>query len=472
MPDAIGARYRLLGMIAAGVLAVGSCSSSPAPSASVPPPASVLPSASVPPSATVLPSATVGRTASPTSQPPTPAPSDSTRVAGWRSNLSALLPAMDRVHPKLDHGTPRDQLAAAVANLSERVPELTDDEVLVGMLRIVAMVSAMGCDAHTGMYIWGIGTYPVDSLPLRLWLFDEGLFIVDALPPYTDLIGSRVDAIEGRATSEVIEAVDPLIPQDNVATVRLVMPRFLLMPQVLRGLGLADAGAVDLRVRPTDGAARDVPVQPITMAAYNAWAGAYGLHLPQSSKPVPYLSRIDAALWWQRLDDGATIFVQYNRVDRLPSSMFHDLRRVLTAPAVTKVVLDLRHNYGGEVSALEPMVEVARDPAVDRPGRFFVITGRNTYSAASLLMARLDHETSAIVVGEPMGGCPTAYGDPTDLPLPYAGLVVSVSELLEVGVASDDVRPTIDPDLPARLTPEAWASGTDPALDAIAAFQP
>lgn len=71
-----------------------------------------------------------------------------------------------------------------------------------------------------------------------------------------------------------------------------------------------------------------------------------------------------------------------------------------------------------------------------------------------------------------MGGCPTAYGDSTDVPLPYGGLVVSVSELLEVGVSEDDLRSTIDPELPARLTPEAWSSGIDPALDAIAGYQP
>ena len=45
------------------------------------------------------------------------------------------------------------------------------------------MVSADGCDAHTGAYVWGNGTYPLDSMPLRLWLFDEGVYIVDALPP-------------------------------------------------------------------------------------------------------------------------------------------------------------------------------------------------------------------------------------------------------------------------------------------------
>ena len=66
------------------------------------------------------------------------------------------------------------------------MPDASDDELLVGVMRIVAMVSAHGCDGHLGAFVWGTGSYPVDSLPLRLWLFDDGVYIVDALPPYEE----------------------------------------------------------------------------------------------------------------------------------------------------------------------------------------------------------------------------------------------------------------------------------------------
>jgi len=407
-----------------------------------------------------------------TSPTVSPAPSVD-RVTGWRSDLEELIPGMDRIHPKLDHGTPMADLQAAVVHLEARVPTATDDELMVGLLGIVAMVSAAGCDAHTGAYIWGEGSgYPVDSLPLRLWWFDEGLYVVDALDPYRDLIGARIDTIEGHPTAVVTAAIQPLVPRDNATTVRLLMPRFVLVPQVLRGLGLADAGPVDLDTVGGDGQPRHTSVNPISMAAYNGWAGPYGLHLPRQAN-VPYLSRLDDLLWWQPLpDDPSTLFVQYSRVEAIPSTQVAALTAALADPAVDRVVLDIRHNYGGEVSALGPVLSLFQGWAAAHPGRLVLVTGRNTFSAASLLAARLAAPGNIVVAGEPMGGCPTAYGDSSDLRLPYSGIVVSVAGSLEVGVAADDRRTTIEPDLAAPLTAADWAAGLDPVLAALAAEGP
>jgi hypothetical protein len=381
-----------------------------------------------------------------------------------------LVPGMDRIHPDLTHDVSRESLDAAVADLIATIPDATDDELMAGVLGIVAMVSRKGCDAHTGAFVWGTGTYPVDSLPLRLWLFPgelaDSLVVVDALPPYQDLIGSTVDTIEGDEELDVRQQLMPLVPRDNDWTFRLLAPRYLLIPQVLRGLGIADDGPISLGLTTPEGGSRTVDVEPIPMAGYNAWAGPYGLHLP-ADPDVLYLSRIDDALWWTRLTDAGTLYVQWNRVDHIPLGTVNDLRNELHEPDVDRVVLDMRHNYGGEVSAVDPMLELFKDPAVNRPDSLFVITGRNTFSAASLFVARADRDTEAAIVGEPMGGCPTAYGNPEELTLPFSGIVVDVADMLEVGVAADDERETIEPDIAAPLTADEWAHGSDPALGMI-----
>jgi hypothetical protein len=430
----------------------------------VPPTAPSGEPASIPPPAST--SAVVATTA-----PTTTADRD----AGWRSDLAMLIPAMDRIHPDLEHDVSREALDAAVDDLIATIPDATDDELMAGVLGIVAMVSKKGCDAHTGAFVWGTGTYPVESLPLRLWLFPselgDTLVIVDALAPYEDLVGSTIDTIEGDEELDVRQQLFPLVPRDNDWTFRLLAPRYLLIPQILRGLGIADDGPVSLGLTMPDGSPRTVDVEPVPMADYNAWAGPYGLHLPADPE-VLYLSRIDDALWWQRLQDGATLFVQYNRMDRLPGSQFDDLRAELHKPGVARVVLDLRHNYGGEVSEVDRMMGPLEDPAVDRPDQLFVITGRNTFSAASLLVARIDRDTDAVIVGEPMGGCPTTYGNSEDVTLPFSGIVVSVAGMLEVGVEADDPRQTIEPAIASRLTLDDWAHGSDPALGMITTLVP
>ncbi len=410
-----------------------------------------------------------------TSQPalatpgPTPGPTLD-RVTGWRSDLERLVPGMDAIHPELTHGATRAALDGAVASLIDEIAVSTDDRLMVGVLRIVAMVSAAGCDAHTGAFVWGSGSYSVDSIPFRLWLFEDEVVVVDALPPYEALIGSRIDAIEGRPISEVVEALDPIIPRDNDQTVRLLLPRYLLIPQVLHGLGIADEGPVALNLTSASGTASVELIEAVPMAEYNGWAGPYGLHLP-ADPDILYLSRIDDAIWWQLLPDAETLYVQYNRADLLPAGTLNDLQAALDDPEVTRVVLDVRHNFGGELRALDPIVEMFSDPEVNQPDRVFVLTGRNTFSAGSLLVARMA-ETDAVIVGETAGGCPTIFSDSSELILPFSGIVVNVAGDTAVGVRPDDERLTIEPDVIATLSREDWSDGRDRALEAIVVVAP
>ncbi len=398
------------------------------------------------------------------------------RDASWRADLELIVPGMAAIHPHLFDEVSRAALEGAVADLSARVPTSSDDELMVGVLGVVALVSAAGCEGHTGAFVWGAGSYPVDSLPLRLWLFDDELVVVDAMAPYHSLVGSRIDAVDGNPVADVLSAISPLVPHDNTQTVRLVSPRLVLIPQILRGLGLAGEGSISLTVSPARtpsgrAAGSTLVIDPIPMADYNAWAGAYGLHLP-SDPSVLYLSRIDDSLWWEMLAGTGTLFVQYNRVEPLPPTRWAALGAALSDPRVARVVLDVRHNYGGEVSALPPVVSTFAKSAASRPGGFFVLTGRNTFSAGSLLVARLQDRTEAVVVGEPMGGCPTTWGNPSELTLPSSGLVISVASELAVGVGRRDPRLTIAPDVAVSLTVRDWLDGVDPALQAIGAVAP
>ena len=342
---------------------------------------------------------------------------------------------------------------------------------MVGVAHIVALVSAKeGRDAHTGLYPWSPDTrYPVHSLPLRLWLFPDGLHVVDALPPYQDLIGARIDTIANHPVDDVLAALDPVIPRDNDATVRLLTPRYVLMPEVLHGLGLVDdVGPVALGILDPAGKAQDVAVTPIPMVDYNAWAGPYGLHLP-ADPDVLYLSRMDEPLWWSRLEDGATLFVQYNRVEFGEAPMLHDVLIEAGAQNVRRVVIDIRHNFGGELRAIEPILSAFATPEFATRGRLFLITGRNTFSAASLFAAKLQAGTAVTIAGEPMGGSPNLWGNARDIRLDHSGLVVSLATTFELATTLADERATIEPDLSVPLTFADWSAGRDAALDAILA---
>jgi len=390
---------------------------------------------------------------------------DEARDAGWAADLDAIVPAIEANHPNPWHGTPRETLVAAVDQLKATIHTASDDELMVGAMRIVAMVSAAGQDAHTGVYVWGAGTYATHTLPLRLWVFPEGVAVVAAMPPYGDLVGRIIGSIDGTPVADVLATLDPLIPRDNPETVTLLAPRFLLTTEILHG-----AGVIDDPKRVTLGFSDDpsatIDVAAISTTDYNAWATPYGLHLP-TRPDVPYLARSEEPIWF-RVDAGSTLYIQYNRVARLAFDVLDPLRTALADPALTRVIVDVRHNYGGETLGYPPLVVALVKDAPSWSDGLYLIAGRNTFAAASLFTADLTYQTSVTVVGEPMGGSPSLYGNPTDETLPYSGLVVSVATQLYQPV-SGDARLEIEPDLPVSLTLADFLAGRDPALEAIEA---
>ncbi len=355
-------------------------------------------------------------------------------------------------------------MAAAVADLARSIDGATDDELMAGVLRIVALVSAGGRDSHTGAYVWGYGTFPTYTLPLRLWVFPEGVVVVDALPPYEGLIGHTVASIGGRPVGDVLAKLDPFMPRDNPETLTLLAPRFLLTTEILHGAGLiADPSVVPIEFSEPP-STEPVVVAAIETSAYNAWATPYGLFLPTRAD-VAYLARSTEPIWW-RIDDGTTLYVQYNRVTHLSGTTLDELKAALATPGITRLIVDIRHNYGGESFGYQSVVDAVVAGAAGRTRGTFLITGRNTYSAASLFTAALTDRTAVMIVGEAMGGSPALFGNARDVSLPFSGIVINVATEFFQPVPGDE-RLGIAPDRAVPLGLADFLAGRDPALAAI-----
>jgi hypothetical protein len=382
----------------------------------------------------------------------------SPRADEWRADLEALVAEVADLHPDLAGGSPA-RLSDAAERLASRAGNLDDDRLMVGVMRLARRIPANGRDGHTGLFVWGDDNRPVHSLPLRVWFFDDGLYVEDQLGG-SDLVGTRIVSIGGHRLADVLARLDPLVPRDNQATLLALRPRFLLVPEVLHGLGLVQGlGEVVLGVVGRDGRERTVHVSPVPMDRYNAWAGPYGLALV----PRPgLLRRADQVLWHRRM--GRVLYVSYDSVQRLDDEELDAVGRLARSPSVDRIVVDVRQNLGGEVGEETPLVDILTDPRVARPGRLYVLTGRNTFSAAALFTATVQRRAPITVVGEPMGGAPSSYGNSEPVRMEHSGLVVSVATTRE-GPNSPDPRKTIAPDIVVGFSSSDYFAGRDPVLE-------
>ncbi|HEX5824894.1 MAG TPA: hypothetical protein VFY18_10595 [Candidatus Limnocylindrales bacterium] len=394
---------------------------------------------------------------------PTPAPSFD-RVTGWRADIDGLLTARESTHPDPWHGMARADWVAAADAVKARIPEMTDDQALVELVRLAAMPGWTGRDGHTGIFLTpGSGVHPY---PIRVWRFSDGLVITAARAPYEELVGSRVTAIGGHPIDDVLRLAEPLSPRDNPSTLLAFAPRYAGVSELLAGLGVIHrAGPATFSLVGRDGKTRDVTIEPITVEEDMAWHSGQPLRLPPTD--APWLRDQAKTLWWTYIADTQTLFVQYNSVESGINAIADEILARVKEGDVTRVVVDLRHNGGGDNTTMGHFEDVLRDPAIDRPGRLVVLIGRLTFSAAANFATDLEQSSKATFAGEAMGGSPNLYGDAREIALPYGGQSVYVASRYWQRSTADDQRVTIEPEIPAVLSSDDYFSGRDPVLQAV-----
>ena len=400
----------------------------------------------------------------PQSAPATPA---ATAVGGFRADVEAMLQARDTIHPDGWFGMDRAEWMAAADEVAARAEKLSDDQRLVELVRLAAMPTWNGRDGHSGIWPFtpddGTHLYPV-----RWWRFPEGLVITAARAPYEDLVGARVEAIGGRPIDEVLALVEPLAPRDNPSNLLAFSTLYLRVSELLAGLGvIEDVGPTPFTVVGRDGVRRDVTIEPVTPVASDAWDSG----LPHRLAPTDaaWLHDQDETLWWTFLEDSGTLFIQFNAVRGDATEVISEIRERAQDEDVERVVIDLRHNSGGDNTTLSPLELALRDPAIDRPGKFFAIIGRVTFSAAANFATDLEGATSVTFAGEDMGGSPNLFGDTRPVALPDSGQTLRMAARYWERSTPGDTRITIEPEIRAELTADDYFAGRDPVLEAIVA---
>ncbi len=391
------------------------------------------------------------------------------RRDGWTADLLQLIEARERVHPDPWHGVAREEFVAAVERVIAQIDELDDDQLLVEITRLAAMPTWAGRDGHGGIYPWGEGGYATNLYPLRLYWFSDGLFVVGALAPYQSLVGLRVEELAGVPVEEVLRAVEPLVPRDNHMQVPSHGPRLAVVSEVLHGLGLIPQAAVPIEVTfSEDGVRRVETVGTVPLQRYESAIGGHHTHSPPVAPDGPrWLRDISRAAWWELVEESRTAYVSYNVTSGAVSSVVREVRQSIEAGEVDRLVVDVRHNSGGNNNTYGSLLSLVRDAAVALPKGAYVAIGRATFSAAGNFVTDVERSTEAVLIGEDSGTSPNQFGDSHATRLQHSGLVYRVGRYLVRRSTPDDERVTVSPDIEVSLSSAAYFGGVDPIWEAI-----
>jgi len=375
----------------------------------------------------------------------------------WTRDLDVLAAELPRRHKNLYFTISETEFGQRIDELKARIPSLNPDEILAGLLQLVASIG----DAHTT-----VGYRPRRGLPLMLYWFKDGIYVLNTIGEYGEILHGRITALGGRPIEEVVFALASVIPHENQAQLRNQVPNFLADTAILHGLKLIPSPeSVSLEVLTDAGKAVTVEMTPIAFSTKPSWLVDTS---DENGAPL-YLRRRNIKYWYEVLPGDKALFFKYNSCQEIPGAPFaafvKELFAAADAGAVERLVIDLRHNGGGNSGIFAPfLVELKTRPALLQKGRIAVIIGRRTFSSAILNALDLKKDTPAVFVGEPTGGKPNHYGEVRVLRLPESGLAVAYSTKYFKAVGGDPE--SIIPDLLVEQDFAAYRSKSDPALDA------
>jgi tetratricopeptide (TPR) repeat protein len=390
------------------------------------------------------------------------------RAAAWRSDLDFLVAEIRRLHAAYRTQPLPEGFERAAATLRERLPALSDEEIIVGLQGLMARLG----DGHSTIYFF-FGPHSLRQIPIRFYDFCDGLYVTSAPAGLERLIGARVAAIGSLAPEEALARVAPYVSKDNPMFVRAMGANLLAFPGFLHAIGaVADPRHIPLTVLGPGGSRETVDLEPRP-------AGSIAKTLTPSAlpgaPPAPlYLRRAEEAFWLEALPEPKTLFVQFNQVRDTPGETLAAfalrLRRAVDEQGTKNLIVDVRLNTGGNAHLLNPLLRTLIHFETTRPdARLFVLTSRSTYSAAQIFINKAGRLTNAIFAGEPSSSSPNFIGEDTPVVLPASGLVASVSSRYH---QSDplDVRFWIAPDIPVPLCAKDYFANRDPTLETVRAI--
>lgn len=404
--------------------------------------------------------------------------------AEWREDIAVVVDTIRAEHPDPFEQVEEETFNAMHQALLDDLPELNDNDAA---LRLAALVAVMKDGhsrlsiprAHNGLAFLQGHTGPNEaardglvfsSLPFRYFLFEDGLHIVEAAKGYEQFIGAKILTIGNMEAMDAVEAVGPILFVENDNGANLLSADRLALTEVLTHFDIIDdASSVPLTIE-QNGETKTITVKPLPTDI--------DLETVKPQWETPPLSALNPGekKWHARIPRQRAWYIRLNEIESFPDApltdFFTDAFSKARRSGAKKLILDLRHNQGGNGTNNTAIVNAIGRSRFNEYGRFYVLVGRETFSAAAMLINDFEQYTQVIFVGEPSGARPSHYGDPRRLVLPNSGLTLRVSTIYWQSWLAGDFRDALNTHLDAKPTATDFFAGHDSAIATALDYTP
>lgn len=393
----------------------------------------------------------------------------------WLEDLNYLVNRADSIHPNLYVNVGRERLQERVNELKEKISFLSDDEIIVELLKIISSIE----DGHTRLHGKNLTK---KWYPIRIEKFYDGYFITAISKEHPKFIGAKVLAINNQPIESVFEKLNKITPHDNSYGQDYFAPMFLTMNSILSGLHITGPSD-DLLIVQAEGQKEEkLFLHSIEFETeddlswfwkeYAVPANEYVNILTDDSVLPLYLKKYSQPFWYEFIKENNALYFAFNECANDENNDFESfnnkLWKFVDSVKANYLIIDLRNNFGGTNSHIMPLVhEIIKHDRINRKGNLFIITSRKTFSAALDCAAWIEYHCNPIFVGEPTGAGPNHFADPDFSYLPNSKILLMISKYYWQDSWPWDNRKFIEPAIKVNLTSVDYFNHNDPAINMI-----
>ena len=273
----------------------------------------------------------------------------------WRADLAFLVAEIKRLHVAMYQNMSSQQFAEKVAEIDKSIPDLTDQQIVFQFMELIAL---LGNGHNLLIPAWGEkGNF--QQLPFQFYQFSDGLYITKASSDYQQYVGHKVEAFADTPAQQALELTKRVNARDNEMQTLWLGPYYLSLLDVLNGLGISKGNEVTLTLSSPKGALTTVTpaLKPMQFAGFPK--------LPKLAEhpTLRYLAKNNTPFWSEQIKANKLLYVQFNDVrnskDLTLAEFAMQLQAQIKHDDIEHMVLDLRHNSGGNGSLTPPLVATA-----------------------------------------------------------------------------------------------------------------
>ena len=370
----------------------------------------------------------------------------------WDEDVYYFAKNLEENHANLFHKISKSEFERDIKTLRDSTVVFSEKRILLELGKIIGKIG----DSHTQLQYLP----RLDVFPFEVTYFDDGIYLTKVQEGFEGGLGRKVVEIYGIPIEEVLELFKAYIPYENESNFKNQVVQYIPFGTFypyhygFEGIDLLE-----------------VEVENLLHLVLPRGPGNL-IELSTDRTPL-FLEDTETFYWHRIIPEDNLLFIQYNSCRERSDLSFetftdHIDEDIQNNTEINKLVIDLRHNGGGNSSIMKPLIEKLESYISD--GRFtkediYLVIGRKTFSSALLNTLEIKEKIDPIIMGEPTGGKPDHFGEIKTFLLPNSKLKVYYSTKYFENASTDE--DSVYPDLEIPYTSQDFISGIDPVLEEI-----